>query len=107
MNEDKRKQLGLQVKIILDEQGEDFQSDFRQWLRDNWKIFLTFYDNADSMQQHREHYSARTIIEVLRWHTDLMERDQTFKIGNNAVPDMARLYNKLTNSEFFQERERV
>ena len=73
MSELKRKQLGLQVKIILDEQGEDFQADFRQWLRDNWEIYLTFHANADSMQQHREHYSARTI----------------------------------TNSEFFQERERV
>ena len=106
MSEHER-QLGLQAKIIFDEQGEDFDVTFKQWLRENWRIYLTFYSNAEEMRlrARREHYSARTIIELMRWHTDLIERDSTFKINNNAVPDMARMYNKMTNSNFFQERK--
>ena len=40
----------------------------------------------------RKRYSARTIIEVLRWDSDLREKNKLFKISNNMVPGMARLW---------------
>ena len=40
----------------------------------------------------RKHYSARTIVELLRWQTDLKDSDKTFKINDHFTPGMARLF---------------
>jgi len=99
--------LAVQVRHVFDVAPDRFRVDFRTWLRDNWSIFGAFYSRAYQMQTlGREHYSARTIIEVLRWDSDIRDSGYLFKIDGNWVPDMARLYNELTGTKFFQERGR-
>jgi len=38
-----------------------------------------------------KHYACRTILEVARHHTTLHMIDNTYKINNNLIPDLARL----------------
>jgi hypothetical protein len=98
--------LMFEVKKVFDEYPNDFDVTFRGWLRRNWKIYESFHNKGKQMMCQREHYSARTLVEVIRWHTDLQEADQLFKINNNVTPDMARMFNRITKTEFFREREK-
>jgi len=62
------------------------------------------------MARVRKRYSARTIIEVLRWHSDLAEpKGSLFKLSNNMTPGMARLWMKKHSQEhpgFFSLHEK-
>lgn len=84
-----------------------FPPKFPQWLEANFGIWRAFAGKAFTIRRRRERYSARTIVETMRWESDLREDAKTspFKIQNDAVPGMARLFNALTSSEFFSLRE--
>ena len=89
---------------VLHDLGFDRWS--RDWMRDNWKIWCVFHRRATQMQQSgRDYYSARTIAEAIRWETDLRETNSVFKVNNDIIPKLARLYNHLTGSEFFRLRK--
>ena len=72
--------------------ASDYPDGFFQWLQDNNHIWLAFEKLALQMAGKRERYSARTIVEVMRWNTDIREKDITFKLSNNMTPGMARLW---------------
>jgi DNA modification methylase len=64
---------------------------------DNWPVWERFEREASYIWfRGRRHYSARTIIEWLRHETVLREAVRQdvgeFKLNNNWVPDLARLY---------------
>lgn len=66
---------------------------FLRWLRDNRDIYDAFEKRALQMARSgRKHYSAYTIVQVIRWETDLRDKDETFKINNNHTPAMARYF---------------
>ena len=67
--------------------------EFEQWLEENQAIFEAFCKEAIKISNIGfKHYSARTIIEFLRHHTNLRETSGGFKINNDAVPHMARMF---------------
>jgi hypothetical protein len=71
----------------------DYPEGFFQWLQTNRDIWKEFEAMALKMAKRRTRYSARTIVEVMRWNTDLREKpDVTFKLSNNMTPGMARLW---------------
>lgn len=66
---------------------------FFGWLRQNRHVYEAFERLALSMwRRGRKRYSARTIVEVIRWNTDLADTDTTFKINDHYTPGMARLF---------------
>lgn len=71
-----------------------FRNDFMSWLSENWHVWQAFEVHADAVwARGRRHYSARTIYEVLRHESALREHGGgEWKLNNNAVPDLARLY---------------
>lgn len=84
-----------------------FRAEFPKWLSENWGIWQRFEREANKVYaMGRPHYSARTLIEFLRHETALREADSEYKITNNVVPDMARLYVTLypERSGFFDIR---
>ena len=82
---------------------------FETWLAANWALWEQFRKLAYQMRMRgRKYYAARTVIEVMRWHYHLHDQtEQDFKLNNDWTPKMARLYNALVGSEFFQTRERA
>ena len=73
--------------------GDSYPQGFWYWLRNNAHIHRAFERMALEMAMSgREHYSARTIIEAIRWNTDLSDTDKQFKINNVYVPGLARLF---------------
>lgn len=70
-----------------------YREDFADWLSANNHIWLAFVQKADAVwNRGRRHYSARTIVHVLRFESGLHEVGGEWKINNNFTPDMARLY---------------
>lgn len=101
-----RSQRSLDMEIVL--LSERFTREFHDWLDENWGIWLRFREEADKIRATgRTHYGARTIAEFIRHETALRERGD-FKLNNNMVPDLARLYMLVTpdSEKFFETRMR-
>lgn len=76
------------------------------WLNKNRSLWLNFYNAAERMRQSgRRHYGARAIIEYIRFQTLVVDSSATFKINNNYISGLARLYNRVTGTRFFETRE--
>lgn len=81
------------IENIMAKHAGQFSDGFQAWLIANWSIYLEFERQAHRVvAQKRKHYSARTIVEYIRHETLLAESGGEFKINNNIVADLARLY---------------
>jgi len=104
-------QLGLCVDVnpitVVHANDGMFRSDFAEWLVENGHVWRRFEAEADKVwARGRKHYSARTIIEVLRHESALTDTDKTWKLNDCRTPDMARLYLLLhpSHAGFFETR---
>lgn len=88
---------------------DPYPSGFWYWLNNNREIYREFENRALRMARiGRNRYSAKTIVEVMRWETDLREKNNLFKINNNYTAGMARLWMAThgeTYPKFFQLRD--
>lgn len=67
--------------------------DFDLWLEDNQHIWEAFEKQALLVSERGfKHYSARTIVHVLRHHSALTETSGEWKINNNVSPYLARKF---------------
>lgn len=65
---------------------------FRTFHTENPHVYTKFKNLAFEMKKTgRKKYSAETIINVLRWHTDLVTKGNEFKISNDYRSIYARL----------------
>lgn len=74
--------------------AEQFTPEFLAYLPDNLHVFSAFEAEALRLvRRGRTHYSARTIVEVLR-HNAALEEDsaQPWKLNNDMTPYLARLF---------------
>lgn len=100
----------MKQRIMSFEDKMRYPDGFWKWMADpkNKKLYEQFSQRASEMALRRPRYSARTIIEVMRWNTDLRDSSVIFKIQNNMVPGMARLWmrdNGWMYPKFFQLRD--
>jgi hypothetical protein len=81
----------LDVLVVLN--AHDFAPEFRSWLHANLHVWQAFVHEAMKVRAvGHDHYSARTIVEVLRHQSAIREVGGPWKIDNDRVPDMARLW---------------
>jgi hypothetical protein len=70
-----------------------YRPDFADWLSANPHIWSAFCAKANEVwARGRRHYSARTIVEVMRHESAIAEASGEWKITNNFIPDMSRLF---------------
>ena len=71
----------------------DYPPGFWRWMQNNKAIYLEFVKFAREMKASgRKRYSAKTIVERIRWDTDLRQAgDKTLKINNNVTSGLSRL----------------
>jgi hypothetical protein len=52
-------------------------------------------------------FSARTLVELVRWHTAIEQKGEPFKINNNLTPRLARWFLRKhpEHAGFFEMRE--
>jgi hypothetical protein len=71
-------------------------------------VYKKFKELAFQMKQSgRKRYSAETIINVMRWHTDLVTTGSEFKISNDFRSMYARLlaYHHPEFEDFFSFKD--
>jgi len=70
------------------------EKDFQKFHKKNphvWEMFKHF--TMIAVRSGRDNYSARAIIEQIRWYSDMSTDSPTiFKIPNNTIPYYARLF---------------
>ena len=80
------------VFLINDNKGL-FSEDFIEWLPNNLHVWKAFCSEAMKIRNKGfKHYSARTIIHVLRHHSAIHEKGGEWKLNNNHSPYLARLF---------------
>lgn len=85
--------LDLATELLVTTKAA-FRPGFDEWVTFNPHIMCAFVHQADAVRARgRKHYSARTIVEVLRHESVLRETPiGEWKINDHAAPDLARLY---------------
>lgn len=66
---------------------------FDAWLAANphvWELFALYSNEA--IRAGHEHYSADAIVHRIRWHVSVETRGDEFKINNNYVAFLARMF---------------
>lgn len=96
-------------QAALQFEDDGYPVGFWHWLRQNEHIYSAFKCLAFEMAlTGRTRYSARTIVEGIRWKTDLSDTDKTFKVNNNYTSGLARLFMSEYGEKyqgFFQLRD--
>jgi len=78
---------------LIEEHRDKFSDEFVEWLPENIHIFQAFTKEAIKISDKGfKHYSARTIIHVLRHHSALAEKGSEWKINDHHSPYLARLF---------------
>lgn len=86
-----------------------FRKDFYDWINSNFHVFEYFEQCAVKVWEAGfTHYSARTIVEVMRHRSNVREIIGEYKLNDHRTPDMARLYMLLHPEHLglFEFRER-
>ena len=79
--------------VYVEQRAELFRSDFADYLRTNWHVYEAFERQANAVwARGRRHYSARTLIEVLRHESVLQDSDPEWKLNDWWTKDLARLW---------------
>ena len=90
---------------------EKFRTDFFDWITDNYHVFEYFEQSAIKVWNSGfRHYSARTIIEVMRHRSNIREiGDGTWKLNDKRTPDISLLFTLLhpETSGMFELRRRT
>ena len=77
---------------VAREHSEHFTQEFLNYLPENIHVYQAFEQEARKvLQKGYKHYSARTIIEVLRHHTALSDSSK-WKLNDHATPYFSRLF---------------
>lgn len=86
-----------QARAAVALHSDMFRPDFYDWLNDNYPVFEYFEQSALKVHESGfKHYSARTIVEMMRHRTNIREiGDGTWKLNDHRTPDMARLFSLL------------
>lgn len=83
-----------------DNPENESELDFFEWLKDNEDILLAFFDKAEEiLAVGKTKYSARTIVEVLRWESDLSEKEGQYKLNNNWTAHLSRTFDDERESK--------
>lgn len=88
--------------------SDRFTEEFLRWLPDNLHVWNAFAREALAViHKGFQHYSARTIIHVLRHHSALHEVGGEWKLNNNISPYLARLFDLTypSHAGLFEFRE--
>lgn len=77
------------------------------WHKENphvWDLFQRF--TFEAINAGYDHYSTNSVIERIRWHSEIETRGDKFKINNNHAPYYARYFHHMypQHDGFFRTR---
>jgi hypothetical protein len=70
-----------------------FPDEFVAYISENFNVYDAFEREAFKViARGHTHYSARTIIEVLRHHSNLSDNSEIWKLADHPMPYLSRLF---------------
>lgn len=90
-----------QLELSLD------NSRFCSYHEANPQVYLYFRDMAiDTIRRGFKHYSAKGVMELIRWHSGATAKGDCFKVNNSYTSYYARLFEKEypQHRGFFRKR---
>lgn len=78
---------------------------FIEWFFSNQIAWGIFKDLANKARAQKRKFGAKAIAEICRWQIEIEKYNNEFKINNNYVAYMARLYNANVKQEYFETRD--
>lgn len=72
---------------------DEMRASFEEFHEQNphvWKLFEGF--TFEAINVGRPRYSAKAVVERIRWHVDIETNDPDFKINNNHTAFYARMF---------------
>ncbi len=94
------------AKAALMNNSADYGSITQNWLNKNEQVWLAFYNATERLRlAGKRTYGAKAVFEHLRYETAVQDNECTFKLNNNCVSGLARLYNAVSGTEFYQTRK--
>lgn len=93
---------------LAEDNSDHFSEEFLNWLPENPHIVNAFnFETFKVINKGFKHYSGRTILEVLRHHSNLNEKSETWKLNNNHAPYLCRLFGLMhpEHADLFEYRE--
>lgn len=98
------------AEVFISCKPDLFRPNFDHWIAENWAIYVGIEREAIRVwDAGRRHYSINTIVEWMRHHTLISDRDAEFKINDAWTSSLARLF-CLMNADkatLFEFRERL
>jgi hypothetical protein len=77
------------------ETAGDVPAGVSDWVEKNGPLVYAFAKEALRIAAVRKHYSARTIVEVIRHESAIADtQGKGFKVNNNRAPHLARVFAK-------------
>jgi len=81
------------IQDKINQNKEIFSPEFIEWFPNNMHVWHSFVIETFKVHQKGfKHYSARTIIHVLRHHSAVSENGNQWKINDHHSPYLARLF---------------
>lgn len=96
------------IKALLQADGVDLGTidKFVEWFFDNQKAWASFKRYASQALLNKRKVGAKAVAERVRWHSEVESLGKwDFKVNNNYVAYMARLFNANVRQEYFETRE--
>jgi len=94
----------------LETRADQLMREAHEYLERNPRFWDQFCKRAFQLiRRGHEHYGAKALVEVIRWHTDIGATEEDFKVNNNHVTSFARIFG-TTYPEFdgfFRNRQRI
>lgn len=99
----------VQLQLLDRYHRAPLEERFAAWIRDNpavWRLFERF--TFEAIRAGHKHYSADAIVHRIRWHTSVETRGDEFKINNDFVAGLSRMWRQRHPEHvgFFETRER-
>jgi hypothetical protein len=82
-----------EILATIRNRRELFSDEFVDWIHKNESVWNAFVYEATAIYRRGfKHYSARTILHVLRHHSAVHERGTQWKLSDHSSPYLARLF---------------
>jgi len=95
---------------VLESRADQIERAAHDFLKRNPEFWDEFCRRAFLLRRHgHKHYSARAIVQNIRWHTDIGDIGKDYKINDHHTPVFARMFNAAypQMGGFFHLREQI
>lgn len=99
-----KKAQAIRDLLLSDDIDMETANKFIEWFFENQQTWRAFKTYAGQAMAKGKKLGAKAVSERVRWFAEI-ETNDVYRVNNNYVAYMARLYNANVKQEYFETRE--